>query len=262
MRITQERNVVTISIITACVVATALWFAGVTSHAERSPHKEATAPAGQVPIGLTAAETSTSLRTSGEYGKIPLGFELNQGQTDAEVQFLARGAGYIVFLTPTNAVLSLRRQGEENAAPKQATVLRMALLGANPASKVSGLDQLAGKSNYYIGNDPAKWRVDVPSYRRVSYQDIYKGIDLVYYGNQRQLENDFVVAPGVDPNVIAVAFEGAREIAIDKNGDLLLDTGDGPVRMQKPLVYQLIHGRRCEVAGSYVLRNRHTAGFS
>src|SRR6185503_11863611 len=100
-----------------------------------------------------------------------------------------------------------------------------------------------------------------PIYARVSYRDIYKGVDLVYYGNQRQLENDFVIAPGIDPGVIALAFEGAREITISKGGELSLKAADGQIQMQKPVVYQFIDSVRHEVAGNYVLRNRQTVGF-
>jgi hypothetical protein len=269
MRIARERKVVVLTIIAVCALSTALWFTGVTSHAALPQLDNKSGSAGQAPIlsSLNAADKDTQLRMTGEYGKIPLGFEVNQGQTDAQVQFLSRGAGYTVFLTPTSAVLSLRhrddgsQKSEFARSNKPANVLRIALLGANPASKATGVGQLPGRSNYFIGNDPTKWRVDVPSYARVSYQDIYEGVDLVYYGNQRQLENDFVVAPGADARVIALAFGGAKEIAIGKAGDLLLQTANGQVQMQKPVAYQLIDGARHEVAGNYVLRNRETVGF-
>jgi hypothetical protein len=269
MRIARERNFAVITIIAVCTLATVVWFAGVTSHAALPQIDARSASAGDAPItpALIAADAQTRLRTTGEYGKIPLGFEANQGQTDAQVQFLSRGAGYTVFLTPTSAVLALRQRDADSQkaqfarGKRPANVLRMSLVGANPSSKATAVDQLPGKSNYFIGNDPTKWRVDVPSYARVSYEDIYEGVDLVYYGNQRQLENDFVVAPGVDPRVIAMEFGGAKEIAIGKAGDLLLQTADGQVQMQKPVVYQLIAGTRHEVAGNYVLRNRETVGF-
>jgi hypothetical protein len=261
MRINQERNAVVILIATACVLAMALWLAGVNSQAALAKLGDKSKGVNDSPARprLPAADESTELRTRGEYGKLPLSFELNQGQTDSQVQFLSRGAGYTVFLTPTSAVLSLK--SGVNAVGAQRTVLRMAMVGANPVSKVSGLDQLPGKSNYYIGNDPTKWRLDVPSFARVSYPDIYPGVDLVYYGNQRQLENDFVVAPGVDPGVIAVTFEGAQKTALSEAGDLLLQTPHGQVQMQKPVVYQVIDGARREVAANFVLRNRQTVGF-
>jgi hypothetical protein len=268
MRIKQERKIVVVTITMACALAAAIWFAGVTSRAARqgTTGQLASAVAAPIPSALEAADIPTKLRTSGDYGKLPLGFEVNQGQTDAQVQFLSRGAGYTVFLTSTTAVLSLRQkdqaiQKNETGHRRGANVLRMTMVGANPESKAVGIDQLPGKSNYFIGNDPTRWRVDVPSYARVSYQSIYKGVDLVYYGNQRQLENDFVVSPGADPRVIAVEFEGAQKITNSKTGDLLLQTSDGLLQMQQPVVYQVVDGVRREVAASYVLRNRQTVGF-
>ena len=114
-------------------------------------------------------------------------------------------------------------------------VLRMKLVAANPHAKIEGLDQLPGKSNYFIGKNPRNWRTNVSTYGRVYYHEIYQGVDLVYYGNQRQLENDFVVAPGADPGVIALAFDGAKKITTDKDGNLLLQTGGGQVQLQRSL---------------------------
>ena len=112
-------------------------------------------------------------------------------------------------------------------------------MGANPKAKVVGLDELPGKSNYFIGNDPKKWRTNVPSYARVKYEGVYPGVDLVYYGNQRQLEYDFVVAPGADPNQIKLSFAGADGMRVDAaSGDLVLNLGDDEVRFHKPAVYQ------------------------
>ena len=101
-------------------------------------------------------------------------------------------------------------------------MLRMKFVGANPAPQVSGIDQLPGKSNYFIGNDPAKWRTNVANYAKVKYQEMYPGVDLVMYGNQRQLEYDFVVAPGADPKSIQIVFEGARQMRVEDGGDLVL----------------------------------------
>jgi hypothetical protein len=88
----------------------------------------------------------------------------------------------------------------------KAAVLRIQLEHANRNAKVSGIDELEGKSNYFIGNDSAKWRRNIPTYARVKYQEVYSGVDLVYYGNQRQLEYDFVLAPGADPKQIRSVF--------------------------------------------------------
>ncbi len=160
-------------------------------------------------------------------GQLPLRFEPNQGQTDPRVKFLARGAGYGVFLTPDQAVLTL-------GARAKSAVVGMQLAGANPNAAVSGNAQLPGKSNYFIGSNPAKWHRDIPQFARVRYQGVYPGVDLVYYGNQGQLEYDFEVAPGADPRSIALQFEGPQRPHLDGNGDLILGTGGGEARLKAP----------------------------
>ena len=219
------------------------------------------------------AETKTtdkdSLRES--YGKLPLSFEANQGQTDGRVKFLSRGSGYSLFLTPTEAVLSLKSSKSKVQSPKSelrtpdsglptpnsSAVLRMKFVGANPAPQVVGVDELPGKNNYFIGNDPAKWRTNVPNYAKVKYESVYPGVDLVYYGNQRQLEYDFIVAPGKSVGAIKMFFDGAQTVRIDTNGDLIIRTAGGEIRQLKPVVYQEVGGIRQEVAGEYVLLRNH-----
>jgi hypothetical protein len=228
------------------------------------------------PISASQADPQAQAKVLDSYGKLPLSFEANHGQTDARVKFLSRTSGYSLFLTGDEAVLMMRgKKAKKNSpqglkpaslagssgraeqakeqlrfvsgyrfsdtvsssksdtplgaghrtptssaaseaipfprtawAPEPTTesaagsVLRMKLRNANPAAKVTGVDELAGTSNYFIGNDPAKWRTNVPTYAKVKYEGIYSGIDLVYYGNQRQLEYDFIVAPGADPRRI------------------------------------------------------------
>ena len=140
----------------------------------------------------------------------------------------------------------------------------MKLVGANPSPKIEGSDELPGKSNYFIGNNPKKWRTNVSTFARVNYRGVYPGVDVVYYGNQRQLENDFIVAAGTSPDVIALAFDGANKISVDEEGSLVLglkNGASGDVRLQKPVIYQLIDGVRREVAGNYVIRNQRDVGF-
>jgi photosystem II stability/assembly factor-like uncharacterized protein len=137
----------------------------------------------------------------------------------------------------------------------------MQVLGANPAAPVSGLDQLPGQVNYFIGNDPSHWHTHVPTYAKVEYQQVYPGIDLVYYGNQQQLEYDFVVAPGADPSPIGLGFTGADRVEVDGQGDLVVHGGSQEVRQHKPVVYQEMSGRRREVASGFVLRGPGQVGF-
>src|SRR3989441_149346 len=203
------------------------------------------------------------------YGKLPLIFEANQGQTDPQVKFLSRGSGYTLFLTPTEAVLTLtkvdahaklRISGEATLVEPEkraGTVLRMKLLGANPTPRVTGVEELCGRSNYFIGNDPAKWRANVPTYAKVEYRDVYPGVNLVYYGNQRQLEFDFIVAPGADPQRIRLGVEGADRLDLDAQGDLVVQTGGAQVRLQQPHVYQMANGVRQEIESRYVLNDHH-----
>ena len=212
---------------------------------------------------------ATSQRVTATLMGVPLQFEANHGQVDAQVKFLARGKGYTLFLTPTESVMVLQQRespaekdplamSDPTALPEPAlvkqAVVRMKLEGANPSPAIDGMEQLPGIVNYFIGNDPAKWRAKIPTYAKVHYKEAYPGIDLAYYGNQGKIEYDFIVAPGADPNQIKLAFDGASDIKVADSGDLLLSTELGEVRMQKPIVYQLeTNGHKTLVAGHYVV---------
>lgn len=232
--------------------------------------------AGQDRLGTLPQQDEAATRLGKSYGLLPLSFEINRGQTDARVSFLSRGPGYTLFLTRTgDAVLALRRRGPEGDQRQHVssgrqdvrsqeggsvTALRMKLVGASTAPRVVGAEELPGKANYFIGSDPAKWRANVPTYARAKFQSVYPGIDLVYYGNQRQLEYDFVVAPGADPRSIAIGFEGTEKVSLDARGNLVVATRDGNVQFQKPVVYQVANGVLAEVSGSYAVRGRQV-GF-
>ncbi len=140
-------------------------------------------------------------------------------------------------------------------------MVRMSLAGASPQGEVSGLDQLPGRSNYFIGNDPAKWRRNVAQFARVRYSNVYPGIDLVYHGNQGQLEYDFEVAPGADPKLVALSFEGPDRLDLDSNGDIVLGTKDGSIRLGAPRVHQKIGGEQRQVPGRFVMLSHNKIGF-
>ena len=198
------------------------------------------------------------------YGQLPLSFEVNKGQSAEQVRFLARGQGYGLLLTASGPVLSLEKKAQsvkqelehtteelELPQPDQRAVLSMHLVGAHPSPKISGVDELPGKVNYFVGNNPRKWRKSISAYSKVLYESVYPGIDVIYYGNQRQLEYDFLISPGADPRNIKLGFDGVSQIIADDNGDVVLTTAAGDIRQSKPFAYQEVHGERKEVAANY-----------
>jgi YVTN family beta-propeller protein len=195
-------------------------------------------------VDTQVSATKTKLQVAGDYGKLPLSFEANEGQTDAKVKFLSRGTGQTLFLTTNGAVLTFSGRH----------ALQLNLVGANLNGRINGLDRLPGYSNYFLGNDPSKWRTNVPAYGKVRYSQIYPGIALVYYGNQRQLENDFVVAPGADPAQIRLAIGGASKLSLDAEGNAVVGWKDGDVRLLKPRLYQEVRGEKIKIAGGYALK--------
>jgi hypothetical protein len=228
------------------------------------------------------AFTSTLLQTNQAhlvqvneiYGRLPLSFEANEGQADAQVKFLSRGKGYTLFLSSTEAVLALggktdeppgvRKQSaiiEERVSKAHSLALKMQLVGCNPNSRITGLDKLPGKSNYFIGKDPKKWRINISHFAKVRYEEVYPGVDLVFYGNQNQFEYDFIVAPGAKPEAITLAFEGADNVEIDNQGNVVLHTESGEVVNHIPLVYQEVDGVKQSIAGRYVLKGRNLIEF-
>jgi hypothetical protein len=284
--------------------------------------KLAASPDPQLRILSPGRGSSAQPRLAESYGKLPLSFEINQGQTDSQVKFLSRGSGHSLFLTGNEAVLALRKSNSNgkkqiakgksefqrspfdpprallerpanfqfsvsnfqtpatNDEPRTTSaLLRMKLVGANPNPKIVGTDELPGKSNYFIGSDPKKWRTNVPNYAKVKYANVYPGVDLVYYGNQGKLEYDFVVQPGADPRQVAlqiVAPPSSRHAAkmaalrVDRNGDLVVAIDGGEVIFHKPLVYQPATykglrttngGGRDLLEGQYVPRGDNRIGF-
>jgi Abnormal spindle-like microcephaly-assoc'd, ASPM-SPD-2-Hydin/Beta-propeller repeat len=246
------------------------------AHASAAPSQLSAAP-------LTDAAHAAQKQIAENYGRIPLSFEANRGQTDPEVKFLSRGPGYTLFLTADEAVLKLQRPETIDSAreaspshPESASVVRMKLVGANPAVDVSASNPLPGKSNYFIGRDASKWHSDVPTYSQVRYRQAYPGVDLVYYGNPQQLEYDFVVAPGADPSVITLDLAStskakssatdATRLRINEKGDLLIPAQDRDIQFKRPVAYQEEPGsqgtvKRRFIDGRWILRNSHQVGF-
>lgn len=203
-----------------------------------------------------------------DYGRLPLCFEPSVGQiggqSDESVSFFSRGAGYDLFLTKEGAILSLQQKQLKGGSN---VVLHMQLPGARPDTVITGTDQLPGKTNYLRGNDSKKWNLNITNYAKVRYKNIFDGIDLVYYGNQGQLEYDFLVAAGADAKAIHLAFKGARGIRVDRHtGDLVVNMGQGiqDVRFRRPVAYQeeaKPGAGKHFVAANYTLDARNRVSF-
>ncbi|HWT01381.1 MAG TPA: SBBP repeat-containing protein [Pyrinomonadaceae bacterium] len=252
----RPRTVISLSCLLAAILTIGLFTLPGGSRAESS-----------APPQPEAADQATAARAGAAYGKLPLSFVADE--VGGRARFVSRGKGYSLTLTPTEAVLVLAasRGSASPAAAKndshsaQSQVLVMKMVGANSEPRLTGLDELPGKVNYLLGNDAAKWRTNVPTYAKVKYADVYRGVDLVYYGNGRQLEYDFVVAPGADPGAIEMEFQGARSISISPNGDLVLRADGGEMTLKKPVAYQELDGRTVGVAGRYVIKGARRVGF-
>ncbi|MBZ5504002.1 MAG: SBBP repeat-containing protein [Acidobacteriia bacterium] len=228
--------------------------------------------AGSSASGQPEESTAQNLLSASTMRQItlPWSFEPNLGQAKEEVQFLSHRGNRTLFLTSSEVVLVTANR--PTPAPDQwpqrtrahslnYDVVSMRFAGANSRARLSGLAQLPGKSNYFIGNDPGKWRTGIPTYARVKYQGLYPGIDLVFYATDHELEYDLVVAPGADPAQIALELGPAAGIAMDANGSLVLSTANGVLLQRRPKIYQIAHGKRLNVSGNFLIRNDRTIGF-
>jgi uncharacterized protein (TIGR03437 family) len=223
------------------------------------------------PTALSPAEAPAHpkpFRAAGMLATLPLWFEENLGQTDAEVRYVSRGRGYALFLTPQETVLSFRNgnnahdlRAEAASSGDNPRVLRMKLTGRQGQGELRGEQPQAASSHYFRGNDPSRWRPRVPHYSRVRDLAVYAGIDLVYYGAQGSLEFDFVVAPGADPRQIEMEFSGQQSLSIEEGGQLVLELGGKSVRYERPLLYQEQHARQVAVSGRYQRRGPDRVGF-
>jgi uncharacterized repeat protein (TIGR01451 family) len=201
---------------------------------------------------------------------LPLSFQPNKGQTNPDVKFLTRGKNYTVFLTPNEAVLKLVRRTPDPLAGKNGAsrntqivqgVVRLQWLGANPSANIAGKDEQTGKINYYFGKDPKRWLEHLSTYRAVHYSNLYPGIDLQLYGHDGQLEYDFVVAPGAEPDLIRLKIANAEQLDIDATGDLVIQLGGSEVISHRPVVYQERAGKRKPIVGNYVLHDNNELAF-
>lgn len=192
--------------------------------------------------------------------RLPLSFEPNLGQSDAQVQFLGRTRGRTMFLLPTRAVFVLpqlagtphRTTTGDSALGNHAISIN--LINANPNSQAIPSRPLRATTNYFVGDDPTRWRTDIPTYSNVTYKRVYPGVDLTYYGNQSELEYDFVVAPGADPSQIQFDVAGAETVSVDRTGNLIINIASEQIMERKPRIYQTIGGKRHDVHGTFAVR--------
>jgi hypothetical protein len=257
---------------------------------------------------ISAQQTEGKATLNDAYGKLPLGFEANQGQTNDQVKFQARGRGFNLYLTGQGAVITLhspltginpvgghtvtRILSSNGVGPQPRTfdhpvkfaplasatrdrtaqpadqqqfasdVLRLELEHADLRHTPQALDPLPGTANYILGKDPAKWHTNIPTYRRIQYGNVYPGVDLVYYGNQNQLEYDFVLAPGASARPIQMHFEGAKKLSLAQSGDLTISAEHGSIIFKCPVLYQMSNGARQPVEGRFRLLANRTVGFA
>jgi Abnormal spindle-like microcephaly-assoc'd, ASPM-SPD-2-Hydin/Beta-propeller repeat len=226
--------------------------------------------------------TGSQQKISQNFANVPLAFELNEGQSDSRARFLSRRGRFAVYLNAEGAVVALQRpHGSDNSEarnrkvsfPERPTtgetgelaVFQMKLLGANQNAEIEGVDELPGKTNYFIGNDPKKWHTNLANYSKVRYRNVFRGVDLYFYGHEQRLEYDFVVAPGSDPSAIQLKFEGAKSLRVDGSGNLVLDLGKEEVRFHKPVLYQPAAEGEVgtnAVDGGFVVRRGNRVSFS
>jgi hypothetical protein len=214
-------------------------------------------------------------RVSSTYGKLPISFEPNRGQLDAKVRFAARGNGHVLAIDARGVEFrTVRRSGAltlseqidqsgtsgQDAATFSSDAIRLNIVNANKSAALEGIHLLPGKSNYFMGNNPSDWHADIPNYEKVKIQNIYSGIDLIYYGNQRQVECDWIVAPSADPRQIKFSFDKNIEAWLDDEGNLVF--GDNKqITLQRPFIFQERNERRVIISGGYKALGRGKIGF-
>jgi hypothetical protein len=205
-------------------------------------------------VGLVALHLPA--QTSLDLGHLPLWFEANHGQADAAAAFLARGPESEFLISATGAKFVLRK------ASGQTATARLQFVGARASASVSGRSELSGRVNYLVGNNPAQWQTRVPAYARVAAENIYPGVNVVYYGNERQLEYDLDLAAGVDPKTVVLHFEGADKISVNATGELVVNLNGEEIVQHRPVIYQELGTTRQEISGGYQVLDAHTATFA
>jgi hypothetical protein len=213
--------------------------------------------------GLFTQDRAVLNSADSSLNALPLTFEPNQGQVDANVRFLARGSSYAILLEGNKTVLVIPRdKSPHESAQEKPSVVTLELLNSDRQATSEGLNVLPGKSNYFVGNQRAKWIAGIPQYGQVKFRSVYPGIDLVYYGGESGLEYDFLLSAGADPREVVFRVMGADKVELDDSGNLSLRVAGGQIDLRRPTIYQEIGGIRHEVPGRFILRSTDEVGFS
>lgn len=202
---------------------------------------------------------STQLSKKLDSLQLPMSFEANQGQAEKEIKFISHGLNYNLLLADNKATLVSNH--------KENSYLSMEFLGANTQPKITGRNLLEAKTSYLLGNNSNNWQKEISNYQQAVYNQLYPGIDLVFYGNQKSLEYDLVIAPNTNPSLVKIQFQGLKStsqeaIKISSQGDLLINIEGETICQHKPVIYQEIAGNKHFIDGSYKKYDDKTIGFS
>jgi hypothetical protein len=222
---------------------------------------------------LLCGTTLAAPSLDASFGNITLAFTVNRGQSPSSIRFTAQGGGCGMAFSPAGTTFLLSRETAASVAKRAAKksvmfeddptrdqpeyesfALELAFVGANENPEIQGEDRLPWNNNYFIGNDPDRWRTDVPNYKKIRFREVYDGVDLVYYGNRKRVKYDFVVKPGEDPEKILLKYdfgEAGGALAVNEKGELVVKTPVGELIEEKPYCYQKINGKEAAVEVRY-----------
>jgi len=209
-------------------------------------------------------DQESGMRVEAAYGKLPLYFIANNGQLSEAVRFYEQGGGHSTFFTEDGVYLLLSKSRKEtdkgiqgqgldkgSAERHESQLLKLGFLKANKSPEIIAEDIQEGRVNYFIGNDPKRWRTDIPTYRAVLYKEVWPGIDIRFYGNNQQLEYDIMVKPGAEPSWLKFYYEGVEKLRVNKEGALEIEVNGGRIVQRRPSIYQEIDGKRVEIEGKF-----------